>query len=89
LASVYERVRRIVSERLGVDEDKATIDARLTSDLDADSLELVEVVMAVEREFDLRISDDEADDLCTVGDIVALVDRLMSPEERPRPSWAF
>lgn len=70
MASVYERVRSIVAERLGVDEDKVTMDAEFIGDLNADSLDLVEVIMAIEQEFDVEIKDDEAENIRTVADAV-------------------
>ena len=74
MASVYERVRSIVSERLGVDEDKVTMDAEFIGDLNADSLDLVEVIMAMEQEFDTEIKDEEAENIRTVGDAVRFVE---------------
>lgn len=73
MASVYERVQSIVAERLGVDEDKVTMDAAFIDDLNADSLDLVEVIMAMEQEFDLEISDEEAEKIRTVGDAVSYI----------------
>jgi acyl carrier protein len=74
LASVYERVRSIVSERLGVDEDKVTMDAEFIGDLNADSLDLVEVIMAMEQEFDLEIKDEDAENIRTMSDAVQYID---------------
>jgi acyl carrier protein len=74
LASVYERVRSIVAERLGVDEDKVTMDAEFIGDLNADSLDLVEVIMAMEQEFDLEIKDEEAENIRTVTDAVNYIE---------------
>jgi len=74
LASVYERVQSIVAERLGVDEDKVTMDAEFIGDLNADSLDLVEVIMAMEQEFDLEIKDDDAENIRTVGDAVQFIE---------------
>jgi acyl carrier protein len=74
LASVFERVRSIVAERLGVDEDKVTMEAEFIGDLNADSLDLVEVIMAMEQEFDLEIKDEEAENIRSVGDAVTFID---------------
>ncbi len=74
LASVYERVRSIVSERLGVDEDKVTMDAEFIGDLNADSLDLVEVIMAMEQEFDTEIKDEDAENIRTVADAVKFIE---------------
>jgi len=78
LASVYERVRGIVAERLGVDEEKVTIDAEFIGDLNADSLDLVEVIMAMEQEFDLEIKDEEAENIRTVSDAVTFIEEHAS-----------
>ena len=74
MASVYERVRSIVAERLGVDEDKVTMEAEFIGDLNADSLDLVEVIMAMEQEFDLEIKDEEAENIRTVTDAVNYIE---------------
>ncbi len=71
---MYERVQSIVAERLGVDEDKVTMDAEFIGDLNADSLDLVEVIMAMEQEFDLEIKDDDAENIRTVGDAVQFIE---------------
>jgi acyl carrier protein len=74
LATTYERVRNIVAERLGVDEDKVTPEAEFIGDLNADSLDLVEVIMALEQEFDLEVSDEDAENIRTVGDAVSFIE---------------
>jgi acyl carrier protein len=73
VATVYERVQGIVAERLGVDEDKVTMDAAFIDDLNADSLDLVEVIMAMEQEFDLEIKDEDAENIRTVNDAVQYI----------------
>ena len=73
MASVFERVQSIVAERLSVDTDKVTMDAEFIGDLDADSLDLVEVIMALEQEFDLEIKDDEAENIRTVANAVDFI----------------
>jgi acyl carrier protein len=78
LASAYERVRSIVSERLGVDEDKVTMDAEFIGDLNADSLDLVEVIMAMEQEFDTEIKDEDAENIRTVSDAVKFIEEHAS-----------
>jgi acyl carrier protein len=62
-----------VAERLGVDEDKVTMDAAFIDDLNADSLDLVEVIMAMEQEFDLEIKDEDAENIRTVNDAVQYI----------------
>ncbi len=78
MASVYERVRSIVSERLGVDEDKVTMDAEFIGDLNADSLDLVEVIMAMEQEFDTEIKDEDAENIRSVSDAVKFIEEHAS-----------
>ena len=67
---VYQRVRKIVSEQLGVENDKVTLEANFQNDLGADSLDTVELVMAFEEEFDLEIPDEDAQGIATVQDAV-------------------
>ncbi|HEX9268780.1 MAG TPA: acyl carrier protein [Candidatus Limnocylindria bacterium] len=64
----YERLKRIVVEQLGVDEADVKPDASFVDDLNADSLDLVELIMSLEEEFGMEISDDDAEKIKTVGD---------------------
>ena len=73
VATVYERVQGIIAERLGVDEDKVTMDAEFIGDLNADSLDLVEVIMAMEQEFNLEIKDEDAENIRSVADAVQYI----------------
>lgn len=73
-ASTFERVRSIIVEQLGVDEDEVTMDASFRDDLEADSLDLVELIMQFEEEFGGEISDEEAQKILTVGDAVRHLD---------------
>jgi len=66
MASVEEKVKHIIVEQLGVDEDEVKPDASFVDDLGADSLDVVELVMALEEEFGLEISDEDAEKLRTV-----------------------
>jgi acyl carrier protein len=70
MASVEERVKGIVVEVLGVEEDRISSDARFREDLDADSLDLVELIMQFEEEFGGEISDEDAQKIETVGQAV-------------------
>ncbi len=67
MASIEERVKEIVVEQLGVEPEEVTEDASFINDLGADSLDTVELVMALEEEFDQEIPDEEAEKLDTVG----------------------
>ncbi len=64
--SVEEKVRGIVAKQLGLGEDEVTNESSFTDDLGADSLDTVELVMSLEEEFDIEISDDEAENILTV-----------------------
>jgi len=70
VAEILDRVKKIVIDRLGVDEDKVTLEASFKEDLGADSLDVVELVMELEDEFDLEISDEDAEKITTVGEVV-------------------
>ncbi len=72
--TTFEKVKKIVSEKLGVQEDKVTETADFVNDLGADSLDVVEFVMEVEKEFDITIPDEEATKLKTVGDAVKYIE---------------
>jgi len=72
---IFERVRAIIVEQLGVDKEKVTPEARFREDLEADSLDLVELIMAFEEEFGGEISDEEAQEITTVGEAVAYLEK--------------
>lgn len=70
MADVLDRVKRIIVDRLGVEESEVTMEASFKDDLGADSLDVVELVMELEDEFDLEISDEDAEKITTVGEVV-------------------
>ncbi len=74
MAETFEKVKQIVVDRLDVDEDKVTLEASFKDDLEADSLDVVELVMELEDEFDLEIADEDAEKISTVGDAVNYID---------------
>lgn len=78
MASVEERVTNIVVDLLGVDADKVTPEARFKEDLEADSLDLVELIMAFEEEFGGEITDEDAQKITTVGEAVTYLNEHMS-----------
>lgn len=69
-ADILQRVKNIIVERLGVEEGEIKLESSFKEDLGADSLDVVELVMELEDEFDLEISDEEAEKINTVGDVV-------------------
>ena len=80
MASIQERVTNIVVEVLGVDEDDVSGDAHFRDDLDADSLDLVELIMQFEEEFGGEISDEDAQKIETVGQAVDYIQAHMDAE---------
>lgn len=67
MATVDERVKKIIAEQLGVEEDEVVSEASFVEDLGADSLDTVELVMALEEEFEIEIPDEDAEKILTVG----------------------
>lgn len=70
---IFEKVKEITVDQLGVDEDDVTMDASFIDDLEADSLDIVELMMALEEEFDTEIPDEDAEKITTVGDAVSYI----------------
>lgn len=66
----FERVKEITAEQLEIDESMITPDASFINDLEADSLSMVELMLALEEEFDMEISDEDAEKISTVGDVL-------------------
>ncbi|MCG9876436.1 MAG: acyl carrier protein [Leptospiraceae bacterium] len=72
----FEKIKSIIVEQLGVEESEVTEDAHFIDDLGADSLDTVELVMALEEEFGVEISDEDAEKIQTVGDVKKFIDKL-------------
>lgn len=72
--SIFERLKKIVVEQLGVEPDQVTMEAKFRDDLKADSLDLVELIMAIEEEFGGEVSDEDAQKIVTVGDAVRYIE---------------
>ena len=70
---IFEKVKAMVVEQLGVDEEKVTKEATFVDDLAADSLDIVELVMQIEEEFDIEIDDSEAEKIVTIANVVEYV----------------
>ena len=74
---LFKSIKQMIVDQLGVDEDTITEDSSFVDDLNADSLDMVELVMAMEQEFDIEIPDDVAEKVVTVKDAVEYVQNLM------------
>jgi acyl carrier protein len=74
MASVFDRVKGIVVDQLGVAEEEVTAEASFVDDLGADSLDVVELVMALEEEFGVEIPDEDAEKIITVGEAVKYIE---------------
>lgn len=73
---VFERIKAMIKDELNVPEDKITMEAKLAEDLGADSIDAVELIMNIEDEFEVQVSDEEAQNIKSVGDIVKFVEKL-------------
>ena len=78
MADTFAEIKEIIVELLGVDDNKVTPEARFREDLEADSLDLVELIMAFEDKFGGEISDEDAQKITTVGEAVTYVDERMT-----------
>lgn len=74
MSEVADKVKKIIVEKLGVDENEVTPAAEFTKDLGADSLDTVELIMEIEKEFDITIPEDQAEKISTVGDAIAYIE---------------
>ncbi len=71
---IFDKIKKMVAKELNADESKVTLETNFVDDLGADSLDAIELIMTVENEFDISISDEEAQTIQTVGDIVKLIE---------------
>lgn len=78
MTTVLERVTKVIVDRLGVDESEVKLEASFRDDLGADSLDVVELVMELEDEFDMEISDEDAEKIATVGDAISYIESKVS-----------
>lgn len=67
---MFQKVKSIIADQLGVDEEEITMESSFIDDLGADSLDIVELIMALESEFDIEFPDEDAEKVVTVGDVV-------------------
>jgi acyl carrier protein len=75
-----QKIKRVIREQLGVIEEQITVDANLANDLNADSLDLVELIMGLEEEFEIEIPEHIAESFNTVQDILTHIDNLSKPD---------
>lgn len=75
MSDITARVKKIIVEKLGVDENEVTPEASFTNDLGADSLDTVELIMEFEKEFNIAIPDDQAENIATVGQAVDYIEK--------------
>ena len=74
MSDIATRVKSIIVDKLGVDENEVTPEASFTNDLGADSLDTVELIMEFEKEFNIAIPDDQAENIGTVGDAISYIE---------------
>jgi acyl carrier protein len=74
MSDIASRVKAIIVDKLGVDENEVTPEASFTNDLGADSLDTVELIMEFEKEFDIQIPDDQAENITTVGQVITYIE---------------
>lgn len=77
---IFERIRQILVDQLDLDEDKITLEADIVDDLEADSLDVVDLVMTIEDEYGFAVPDDQIENFRTVGDIVKYIEDNVAAE---------
>lgn len=77
-SKIFETVRNIVAQQLGVDKQLVTLEANFANDLGADSLDTVELVMAIEEEFDIEIPDEDAEKIATLNQAVKFIEQAVN-----------
>ena len=77
---IFEKLKDIIAEQLSVDADKVTLEANIQEDLDADSLDIVDLITTIEDEFDISIPDEAVEEIKTVNDIVTYVENNADAE---------
>ena len=74
----FDKIKGIIAEQLGVEEDAITMDTNLMKDLEADSLDAVEIIMAIEDEFDMEVPDEDAEKLTTAGEVCRYIETRLN-----------
>ena len=75
MSDINSRIKSIIVDKLGVDENEVVADASFTNDLGADSLDTVELIMEFEKEFDIQIPDDQAENIVSVGQAIEFIEK--------------
>ena len=78
MSEIASRVKAVIVDKLGVEESEVTSEASFTSDLGADSLDTVELIMEFEKQFDVKIPEDQADKISTVGEAIAFIENSVA-----------
>ena len=78
---IFDRIKKIIAEHLDIEEAKIVLDASLTDDLGADSFDTVELIMALEEQFEIEISDEEAQEILTVKNAVDFVNKKLTKKD--------
>lgn len=73
---IFETIKRLISEQIDIDEDKITLDSYLREDLDIDSIEALDLILAISEEFEIEVPDEAVEDIKTVGDAVKYIEEL-------------
>ncbi|HIH2763910.1 MAG TPA: acyl carrier protein [Candidatus Azoamicus sp.] len=81
MADTFERIKKLIVEHTEIDENKITLQSSFSDDLGADSLDIVEIIMALEEQFEIEITDEEANNLITIKDAVDFVNTKLSKKE--------
>jgi acyl carrier protein len=81
MVDTFERIKKIIIDHTDIEENKITLDSSFSDDLGADSLDIVEIIMALEEQFEIEITDEEACNLNTVKDTVDFVNNKLSKKE--------
>ncbi|MBQ2945483.1 MAG: acyl carrier protein [Clostridia bacterium] len=74
---VFEKIAALIADQFGIDASNITKDTSFTDDLSADSLDIVELIMAIEQEFDISVNDEDVENVKTVGDVVSHIEKLV------------
>jgi acyl carrier protein len=81
MTDTFERIKKLIVEHTEIDESKITLQSSFSDDLGADSLDIVEIIMALEEQFEIEITDEEANNLITIKDAVDFVNNKLSKKE--------